>query len=236
MENQYFRELEITVLIFLRYLLTELALAPIHGAVAVCHPGIMSPRWYRAPTRLNIAILRATTARILSLDTGAGVVPVARPAGGWPKVKITAPWLFGSYFWVEVSWPGGGAAGSMVRAAGGIACLTMVTPSPAGATAFTPIYLHSKFAVLDRSYNLGSTNIAERSFYSDSETDVEVPDPVETQRAMATFFPALTGGIGGPSLSTWVDQMATIAAANFDMEKGARPWAPIGLITEFPYE
>jgi hypothetical protein len=89
---------------------------------------------------------------------------------------------------------------------------------------------------MDGQYMLGSCNISNQSFLKDSESDVNVTDPIETKRVMATFFPNLIGGGGAANLANWVNRMIAVAAANYDMEKGVIPWAPVGLLTEYPYE
>jgi len=254
LENQYFCDRGITSAVIGRYLQAELGIKPIHGVINICHPDIMSPFILQPPSRDNIAHVRAFTARVISLRIAAGIKQLKRPPGGWATVSVTPPWigslspfspfflwsalssLLGKFFHVKVTWPGGGASGDMVRAISGIVCLTMVTPSVKVARVFRPIYLHSKFAVMDGQYMLGSSNIGEQSFFFDSEADVNVPDAKETSRAVDKFFPALVGGGGGANLSTWLNRMSNLAKANYDMEKGLRPWAPVGLLTEFPYE
>jgi hypothetical protein len=63
----------------------------------------------------------------------------------------------------------------------------------------------------------------------------ERTDPLETSRLMTLFFPNLVGGGAAPNLATWINKMDRVAAANYDMEQGTAPWAPSGLLTEFPY-
>lgn len=123
----------------------------------------------------------------------------------------------------------------MERASQGIFCLSMVTPSVNPNTIFLPVYLHSKFAVIDNEYMLGSTNIGDQSFLTDSETDINVPDPIETKKAIKVFFPALIGGVVAPNLSSYLNRMGRVAAKNYDVEEGIRPGPTVGLLTEFPY-
>jgi phosphatidylserine/phosphatidylglycerophosphate/cardiolipin synthase-like enzyme len=248
-ENQYFDEMppaikqiagippntnRIPRAIIARFLAAESAGSPISGAVVICHPKVMSPFLLRPSARKNVALIRALTARSLTLGTSAGAKRFNRPVGGWAFCAVVPP-LRGGYFRALVIWPGGGAVGTMQRAIGGVACLTMVTPDVKARRKFRPVYLHSKFAVMDGSYMLGSTNISDESFFIDSEADVVVPDPVETSRVMARFFPNLVGGGAAPGIKAWVDRMARIAARNYDMEIRKIRWAPVGRLTEFPY-
>ena len=180
----------------------------------------------------NLASIRAHTAHRLDLRTSSGIVSCSRPLGGWTTVNIT---MMGPSAYVQVAGPDSGGAGFLDRASGGVACLTMVTPDSSGAPQFKPIYIHAKMAVVDAEYTLGSSNISVDSFCIDSETNVAVQDRNETTRLMNAFFPVLVGGYVASDLRIWVDRMEQIASANHDMERRLAPWAPKGLLTEFPY-
>jgi phosphatidylserine/phosphatidylglycerophosphate/cardiolipin synthase-like enzyme len=236
-ENQYLDDRGVVIAAITRYLVAEVGPRAIHGVFNICHPKVMSPPVpmpWRA--RNNVALTRAMTARLMRLRVAGGLRWFRRPPGGWANVAIRAPWpVIGRFFHVTVAWPGGGAAGKMERARFGISCLTMATPSATAPATFRPIYLHSKFAVMDDQYMLGSTNISRQSFAIDSETDVNVPDSGETTRATMLFFTNLVAGTAA-NLPSWLNRMAIVARSNYDMEKGVTPWAPVGLLTEFPYE
>lgn len=246
-ENQYFGDLPsgfggrparfLTKLIINVYLSRERAGKALHAAIVLCHPEVMSPFLMKLSSRENLATIRAHTARRLDLKTAAGITPCNRPAGGWTKVAVTGWWMISNVSYVSVTGPGFGGSGELVRAIGGVICLTMVTPDISGAPRFRAVYLHSKMAVADGEYTIGSCNTSVNSFVFDSETNVAVPDPTETKRLMTLFFPNLVGGTAAGNLSTWINLMDKISAGNYDMEhNGKLPWAPVGLLTEFPYD
>ncbi len=236
-ENQYFDDPDIADRLAQTYLARELGGRALRGAIVICHPDVMSPFFLQRRSSDNIAVLRANTANRLTVSSATGPRSVRRPRGGWSFVGITGPFpLIGSFYHVRVTWRGGGASGHMLRAVGGVACLTMVTPSATAVGSFTPVYLHSKFSIMDSVYMLGSSNISYQSFNRDSEGDVVVDDASEARRVANLFFPNLTDRAAASNLATWIISMHRVGRQNFDMGQGIPPWRPVGLLTEYPYE
>lgn len=226
------------------YLKSETNGVPIHGAVVICHPDIVEPPPTAQLSSMQIANVRAHTAKWVELANikhasgkrNNGPIRYNRPLRGWEVVRIVRG--HGRHYRIQIKDGGKNLQGDLVRAGGGISCLTLITPDKPKPL---PIYLHSKLAVMEGdNYTIGSSNISFGSFNPDSEANVVVwddPDnPVETQRVMKLFFTNLVGGRVASNLSDWVDNMTKVASGNYDLIHRKGRAAPVGLLTEYPYE
>jgi phosphatidylserine/phosphatidylglycerophosphate/cardiolipin synthase-like enzyme len=259
LENQYFDDPDVTKTLYTAYLEAERRGARLPIALVLPWWEDISrthwPPWHPiAPwTLYNATELRVRTAERVKIKGSPNVH--VRPPGGWPEVRAPAdpdralalanpanregaaqfakePRHFAvrdGERWVEwrdVDWVEGGIEVYRMMAA------TARWPAQ-------PVYVHSKLAIVDDAYLVGSSNVSHQSFVIDSEIDVAVEGHEEVTRFIEQLWPQLAGAAAPAdrSVGAWLDALAAAAAHNraaADHTGRGRPPPPVGML--LPWE
>ena len=258
LENQYFDDPEVTRALYTAYLEAERREAPLSAALVLPWWDDIKnthwPPWHPIGpwTLYNATELHVRTATRFKLKSSETVH--VRPSGGWPEVRVPAdpsraleaanpanrgraadlaeaPEHFevladgGWVEWKDVEWVEGGVEVYRMMAAR--------DRWPA-----RRVYLHSKLAIVDHAYLVGSSNVSYQSFVLDSETDVAVEGHAEVSRFIELLWPALAGAAApaDPSVRTWLAALARAAAQNRLASRAQRGYAapPLGML--LPWE
>ena len=236
LENQYFDDPDVTRALYTTYLDAERRGAPLSAALVLPWWEDVSsthwPPWHPiAPwTLYNVAELRVRTAARFKL-AGSDAVHV-RPQGGWPEVRAPAdpdrvlelarrtnqagaaqladePSHFAVRVgeswveWKDVEW-----------VQGGVEVYRMMAARPRWPA--QPVYVHSKLAIVDDAYLVGSSNVSIQSFVIDSEIEVAVEGHEEVTRFLAQLWPDLAGAAAptDPDVHAWLGAFSLLAAQN----------------------
>lgn len=105
------------------------------------------------------------------------------------------------------------------------------------------VYVHSKLAVVDDRYTVGSSNSSYQSFVTDSEANVVIEGAGEVDDLLSRLWPHLLGRAAplGASRREWLaafTQAAEQNQANADLaRRGKRAAPPVGLLLPWqPYD
>ncbi|MGO9269309.1 MAG: phospholipase D-like domain-containing protein [Terriglobia bacterium] len=208
--------------------------------VAIVLPQLTQPAPMMAPMLRNVNWIRINTAWRIRVSKTRWL---ERPYGGWKWVgyQLGPPGYRGLGLEVE------DASGRLhhVRriydAEGGIRVYTMVNAG------FNPIpitmmkgyvYVHSKLAISDDQFTIGSCNISTNSFWIDSEANVAVMSKNETESLITRLFSPLLGiGAGVPvarPVNAWFEDLEATARANLKrFPRGVPTGVPTGLLMPF---
>ena len=236
-DAQYFDDEHTTNLLIARFLRQESLGTPIRGAIVQTHiPDLGLGEeiiGIRVDTFLRLRELRIATARKIWIE--GRVDPIERPAGGWGKVinifecNPVSTMVY-SYLAVIDGHTGKRyTLKNIKKVEGGIGVYRMVGKDRAHPYAF----IHSKLAIIDGQYTIGSCNISEQSFTTDSEANVLVTGAGEVSDVIRAFWPALIQqGAAPTNIDQWLD--AFEATADGNIARAANSLVPNGLLHHFP--
>lgn len=229
-EGQYFAHKQFTKLLCKKYLSAEAANAPIRGVIVLPHIPDMEIT-LRGDTFGELRRLRfATVKRFKNPRQDQWI---ERPTGGWKLIanvrdretrsrhirnkaklmdhtgKVT--------LWNHVN-----------KIEGGVELFRVV----ANDDEHPYVYVHSKLAIIDGEYTIGSCNIATQSFDKDSEANVLVIGAEETSDVIRLIWTHLIkNGPAPQTLDAWMDELSATAKDN--MHRRGHQW-PDGRLHVFP--
>jgi phosphatidylserine/phosphatidylglycerophosphate/cardiolipin synthase-like enzyme len=183
-ENQYLDDTDITRALIKRFLELESKGTTLRAVIIL--PEHVDPSLLQGATDRNIFSLRLSTANTLHGTFNSKAVVAIRPVGGCTVFNTPA----GGPTAVQ----GNGIVTKFdkwTRVDGGIRVYTMKAKKKTGAE--DEIYVHSKAALIDDQYTIGSYNLAIQSARDDSEANVLVSDIAEVTRLQGFLWPPLIG-------------------------------------------
>jgi phosphatidylserine/phosphatidylglycerophosphate/cardiolipin synthase-like enzyme len=252
-ENQYFDDQDITRALYTRFLSAETSgnelpmaiVLPWYEAIAALPPWHPIRTW----TTYLVTELRVRTAKRLRVR-GAPTVYI-RPRGGWSAVRVATDPTTAELTIAAALNSGNSAVAAALLAtirphfeflvgnrwvkwknirqiSGGIDVFRMM--AHAGTWPAKPVYVHSKLAIVDSAYTVGSSNINQQSFITDSESNVVVDGQREVNELIGILW---TDFIANPpplqsNPGAWLQTFRRESALNESNRKRAQRGRPSG--------